>query len=170
MPAVYYEKFKDIDGKTAFLAGLVSTLADQKLSEILPKYWAVEADVFEADKDNLVFAVKERMRKYAGKGSELIDNLKFEIEECATDFEQTVHSLFDSYKGEHSDKEGEYIKNFLGELRLQMGDIKTIYRLKEPLSDESERCFSDFYTYVVFDIFFIQYADYIVMVVFGSDE
>lgn len=145
-------------------------MADQTLCEILPKYWAVEADVFEANKDNLVSSIKERMRKYDKKESELIYNLQFEIEECSTDFVQMIHSLFNSYKCNHSDKESECIKYFLGGTRLQMGNIKTIYRLKEPLSAGSERCFSDFYTYIVFDIFFIQYSNYMVMVVFGSDE
>lgn len=168
--SAFYEYFKNIDGKTAFLAGLVSTLADQTLCEILPKYWAVEADIFEANKDNLVSSIKERMRKYDSEVSGLIDNLQFEIVESMVDFEQMTHSLFDSYKCNHSDKESECIKYFLGGSRLQIGDIKAIYRLKEPLSDECERCFSHFYTYVVFDIFFIQYSNYKVMVVFGSDE
>ena len=149
---------------------MVSTLSDQLLCKIVPKYWAVEADVFETDIENLVSSVKERMRKYDARGSELIDNLKFEIEESTTDFEQLVHSLFSSYKEKHSNEESECIKCFLGGIRFQLGDIKGIFRLKKPLYEKCERCFSEFYTYIIYDIFFIQYSDFIVMVVFGSDE
>ena len=169
MSAVY-NNFKDIDGKTAFLAGVVSTLADQTLCEIVPRYWAVEADVFEADRDNLESSVKERMRIYDSTESKLTEDLHFEIEECTNDFEKIVHSLFDSYNEKHSNKESENIKYFLGGIYFQLGDIKAIYRLKKPLGEKCERCFSDYYTYIIFDIFFIQYSNYIVMVVFGSDE
>ena len=110
------------------------------------------------------------MRTYDCKESELIDTLHFEIEECTVDFEHLVHSLFDSYKEKHSNEESEYIKYFLGGLHIQVGDIKAIYRLKKPLNEKCERCFAEFYTYIVFDVFFVQYSGYIVMVVFGSDE
>jgi len=165
-----YNYFENIDGKTAFLAGVVSTIADQTLCEIIPKYWAVETDVFETDIENLVASVKERMCKYNSDGTELIDTLQFDTEECTTDFKQIVHALFDSYKESHSNKESEYLKKFLEGIHFQIGDIKAIYRIKKPLGAKCERCFSDYYTYIVFDIFFIQYSDYMVMIVFGSDE
>ena len=165
-----YEYFEYINGKTAFLAGAVSTLADQTLCEMLPKYWALEADVFEANRENLVSSVKDRMRKYHSNESDLIENLQFEIEESSADLVQMVHSLFDAYKEKHSNNESECIKEFLCALRFQLGDIEAIYRIKKPLGEKNERCFSDYYTYIVFDIFFVQYSDYIVMIVFGSDE
>ena len=62
------------------------------------------------------------------------------------------------------------IKEFLSEIRFQIGDIEAIYRLKQPLSEKSSRCFSEYYTYIIFDIIFIKYSGYIVMVVWGSDE
>ncbi len=169
----FYTNYKDINGSTAFLAGNISALSDETLCKILPRYWAAETDVFETDIENLVPALKNRFQKYNNdetQMSELIENLKFEVEECKDSFEQILHSLFDSYKEKHSSEETENIKEFLSEIRFQIGDIEAIYRLKQPLSEKSSRCLSEYYTYIIFDIIFIKYSGYIVMVVLGSDE
>ena len=169
----YYGYFEDINGKTACLAGVVSTLSDETLNKIIPRFWAVQADVFETDKEGLVSSIKKRLSIYnrdSKEEYELLDDFNFEIEECESDFGEILNSLFTSYKAEHSDEEKEYTDEFLKELHFHLGDIESIYRLKKPLGDKSERCFSSAYTYVVFDIIFIQYSGYMVMVVLGSDE
>lgn len=173
MSAIYNE-FKNMDSETAFLVGVVSTLSDQTLCRIIPRYWAVEADVFKTDMEHLLTTVKSRLTHYFRGDDyrllELIENLKFEVELSEINFEQILHSLFDSYKANHSSEESKYIKEFLDVIRFQIGDIEAIYRLTKPLGEKSSRCFSEFYTYIVFDIIFIKYTDYVVMVVLGSDE
>ncbi len=46
--------YKNIDGDEAFLSGVVSTLSDETISKIVPRYRAVEADVFKSDINNIV--------------------------------------------------------------------------------------------------------------------
>ena len=60
MSAIYNE-FKNMDSETAFLVGGVSTLSDQTLCRIIPRYWAVEADVFKTDMEHLLTTVKSRL-------------------------------------------------------------------------------------------------------------
>ena len=53
----YYEK---IDGKLAFLSGNISALSDECLCNIIPKYWAVEADVFKADANDICGSMRRK--------------------------------------------------------------------------------------------------------------
>jgi hypothetical protein len=167
-----YDMYKNIDGDEAFLSGVVSTLSDETLNKIIPKYWAVQADVFKSDINNIVSNIKKRLYAYNNSlsDSQNIDYLNFEIEKCDNDFEYIVHSLFDLYKGNHSSNESEYIKEFLQNLKSKLGEIKAIYKIKTPFDEKKTQCICDFYTYIVFEVLFIEYSDYIVMVVLGSDE
>ena len=44
----HYSYYHNIDGRSAYLSGNIGALSDTYLTRLLPKYWAVEADVFEA--------------------------------------------------------------------------------------------------------------------------
>jgi len=56
--------YNDVDGISAFVAGVASTLADEKLSRIMPKYCCMETDVFEANAENLCEKFSERIHTY----------------------------------------------------------------------------------------------------------
>ena len=55
-------------------------------------------------------------------------------------------------------------------LRIRLGDIKGIYKISGEHSENVPDAINAFYAYVVFDILFIEFEGYMVMIVFGSDE
>lgn len=122
--SVHYSNYSDIDGNTAFLAGAVSAYADAYLCEILPKYWALEADVFNADISNLCDCVRNRLRDYLPEDNAdiicKIDKLDFGVQPLSGELPQTVHEIFDRYKEKHIPNECELIKSFLADISLEM--------------------------------------------------
>lgn len=172
--SVHYSNYSDIDGNTAFLAGALSAYADAYLCEILPKYWALEADVFNADISNLCDSIRKRLRDYLLEDNadiiRKIDGLDFGVEQLSGELPQIVHELFDRYKEKHAPNESELINRFLANIRYQLGDVKGIYSIEGTLNERITAVLSEFYTYIVFAVLFIEYDDYIVMLVFGSDE
>lgn len=83
---------------------------------------------------------------------------------------EIIHDLFDRYKGNHVPNEYELINSFLADVRYQLGDVRGIYSIEGTLTDRVSEVLGGFYTYVVFEVLFIEYDGYIVMLVFGSDE
>ena len=169
-----YGCYSDIDGNTAFLAGAVSAFADAYLCEILPKYWALEADVFNADISNLCDSIRKRLRDYLSDNNakiiSKIDKLDFGLQQLSGDLPQIVHDLFERYKEKHVPNECELINRFLADIRYQLGDVKSIYSIDGSLNERITAALSEFYTYIVFSVLLIEYDGYIVMLVFGSDE
>ncbi len=74
-----FDMYKNIDGDEAFLSGVVSTLSDETLSKIVPRYWAVEADVFKSDINNIVSNIKKRLYAYNDdlSDSQHIEKIRF---------------------------------------------------------------------------------------------
>ena len=169
-----YGCYSNIDGNTAYLAGAVSAFADAYLCQILPKYWALEADVFNADISNLCDSIRKRLRDYLSDNNakiiSKIDKLDFGLQQLSGDLPQIVHDLFERYKEKHVPNERELINSFLKNVRYQLGDVKGVYSIEGPLNEVITAPLSEFYTYIVFKVFFIEYDGYIVMLVFGSDE
>ena len=169
-----YGCYSNIDGNTAFLAGAVSAFADAYLCEILPKYWALDVDVFNADISNLCDCIRKRLHDYLTEDNadiiRKIDDLDFRLQQLSGDLPQIVHDLFDRYKEKHVPNECELINRFLADIRYQLGDVKSIYSIDGSLNERITAPFSEFYTYIVFTVLFIEYDGYIVMLVFGSDE
>lgn len=172
--SAYYGDYSNIEGNTAFLAGAVSAFADAYLYEILPKYWALETDVFNADKSSLCGSIRKRLHDYLMKDNadiiRRIDNLEFGLKQLSGELPQIVHELFDRYKEKHVPNESELINSFLADIRYQLGDIKGIYSIEGTLNEGITAPLNEFYTYIVFTVLFIEYDGYIVMLVFGSDE
>lgn len=172
--SAHYGDYSDIDGNTAFLAGAVSAFSDAYLCEILPKYWALEADVIDTEISNLCDSIRKRLRDYLSKDNadiiRKIDRLDFGLERLSGELPQIVHELFDRYKEKHVPNECELINRFLADIRYQLGDAKGIYSIEGVLNERITAALSEFYTYIVFSVLFIEYDGYIVMLVFGSDE
>ena len=172
--SAHYGDYSDIDGNTAFLAGAVSAFSDAYLFEILPKYWALEADVIDTEISNLCDSIRKRLRDYLSKDNadiiRKIDRLDFGLERLSGELPQIVHELFDRYKEKHVPNECELINRFLADIRYQLGDAKGIYSIEGVLNERITAALSEFYTYIVFSVLFIEYDGYIVMLVFGSDE
>ena len=172
--SAHYSNYSKIDGNTAFLSGAVSAYADAYLCEVLPKYWALEADAFETDTSNLCDTIRNRLYDYLQEDNadiiHKIDKLEFGLQQISEDLPQIVHDLFDSYKEIHVPNEYELINKFLADIRYQLGEAKGIYSTEGILNEKNTAAFNEFYTYIVFKVLFIEYEGYIVMLVFGSDE
>lgn len=172
--SAHYGDYSDIDGKTAFLAGAVSAFSDAYLCEILPKYWALETDVFNAEISNLCDSIRKRLRDYLLEDNadiiRKIDGLDFGVEQLSGELPQIVHELFDRYKEKHAPNESELINRFLADIRYQLGNAKGIYSIEGALNERITAALNEFYTYIVFAVLFIEYDGYVVMLVFGSDE
>ena len=172
--SAHYGYYSKIDGHSAFLSGNVSAFADAFLCGILPKYWALEADVFEADTSNLCERIRARLRDYLLDDSDdaicNIDTLDFDLQPMSSDLPKIFHDLLDRYKEQHVQDEVDKINQFVSEIRYQLGDIKGIYSISGTLNESITDALSKFYTYIVFEVLFIEYDGYLVMLVFGSDE
>ena len=170
MPGIH-RLYKDFEGDEAFLIGNVSGLGDGLLPCILPKYWAVYTDVFKADPSDICEKVKERMRLLLQVQDDTIvqavDNMSFELTRTEDDIMQAIAG---SLGKELLSSNIETIGSFSRLLRIRLGDIKGIYKILGELRENITDAISAFYTYVVFDILFIEFEGYMVMVVFGSDE
>ena len=172
--SAHYSNYSNVDGKSAFLSGLVSACADAYLCETLPKYWALEADVFEAGTSDLCECIRKRLYEYMSNdnadAASKTDGLDFRLQPLSEELHEIVHDLFDRYKGNHAPNEYDLIKSFLADVRYQLGDVRGIYSIEGTLTDRVSEVLSGFYTYVIFEVIFIEYDGYIVMLVFGSDE
>ena len=160
--SAHYSNYSDIDGNTAVLAGAVSAYADAYLCGILPKYWAL-CDI-----------IRKRLRDYLSEDNadiiSKIDKLDFRLQRLSEGLPRIVQELFDRYKEKHVPNESEVINSFLEDIRYQLGDAKGIYSIEDTLNEQITSVLSEFYTYIVFTVLFIEYDGYIVMLVFGSDE
>lgn len=163
--------YRDFNGDEAFLIGNVSGLSDGMLSSILPKYGAVYTDVFKADPSDICEKVKERMRLFLQAQDDAcahaVDNMSFELTKTEDDLMQAIAKALGK---ELSSSDSETIGSLSRFLRIRLGDIKGIYKISGELSENVTDAISAFYAYVVFDIIFIEFEGYLVMLVFGSDE
>ena len=172
--SAHYSNYSNTDGKSAFLSGAVSALADAYLCKALPKYWALETDVFEAGTSDLCGCIRKRLKDYLSDPdadiADKTDVLDFNLQPLSEEPDQIIHDLFDRYKAGHVPDESDLIKSFLSDVRYQLREPKGIYRVEGALTEEITDVLSGFYTYVIFEILFIEYNGFIVMLVFGSDE
>ena len=170
------EVYEEVPSIEAFLSGSISTLSDAYLAGILPKYWAVEADVFEANKGNLCEKIRKRLHEYLScqvpddKTIAHIDRLDFEIEQVNGKLVYILKDAIREPNGRLNSLAEKNIDSFIEAVRFRLGYSKNIYRIKGQLNERIAAAISDFYTYIVFDIIFVEYDKYMLMIVFGSDE
>ena len=166
-----YRIYKDFKGDEAYLIGHVEALGDGILSSILPKYWAVYTDVFKAGPSDVCEKIKERMLSLLKDGDDKlvkdIDSMSFELKKTDDDLVAVTAKISGK---DLSSSDLEMLSSFSRFLRIQLGDIKGIYTLSDKLKESTSNAISAFYTYVIFDIVFIEFEGYMVMAVFGSDE
>lgn len=60
--SAYYSSYSKVDSDEAFLASNVSAVCDNTLSEVLPRYWAVETDVFKSSASNICENLRDRLK------------------------------------------------------------------------------------------------------------
>ena len=69
-----------------------------------------------------------------------------------------------------AEDEQKIVEEFLRHVRFQIGSVKQLYRIKGGLREDITRVIGEFYTYVVFDILFLEFNEHLLMIVLGSDE
>ena len=170
----FYYQYSKVSGEDAFLAGVVNTLCEETLGVICPKYYAIAIDVIKANSGNFCEMLKDRLHKYLLEESpedrQAIEDLNFELIETENSACESIHNMIAIAKEEPYADERRYIDTFLKGVSYQLGKEKKVYIVKGELNKKIQDVISDFYTYIVLDIIFIEYEDYMVMIVFGSDE
>ena len=96
-----------------------------------------------------------------------VDRMSFELTRTEDDLMQAIAKALGK---ELSSSDSETIGSLSRFLRIRLGDIKGIYKISGELSEKVTDAINAFYAYVVFDILFIEFEGYMVMIVFGSDE
>ena len=85
----YHKFFSHLDGDTAYLAGAIPQCAFHHLSDILPRYWALEADVFKTDISGINDAINKRIGEYLAvnnpKKFEVPDKIELELNRVSGD-------------------------------------------------------------------------------------
>lgn len=169
-----YCAIRNTDGETAFLAGAVDALCGIFLARGCPKYYAVEADVF-ALPDNLDFSemLRTGMSRYVSltrepeKHAERLKNAEFTFSETNESPAAVIEEIFTKY-GENQNNCGSNIREFFAEVEYHLGKPKRAFKV-----EEKSGIWTDYYTYytgIVIETFLVEYENYAVLIVFGSDE
>lgn len=167
--------YLNVNGKIAFLAGVVSTLSYKILGNIFPSNEVIATDVFEANENNLCYKMRERFCSYAivdkdNKISEYAKKIDFELQMLPESLSDNIQTIFSNLEIKCNKKEKQYIDEFVNELRLELGNIISVYRIEGTPNKWLILPLSKIYTYIVSDILFVKFSRYIVMIVFGSNE
>lgn len=170
-----YDYYNTVPGPEAYLSGTISALSYAYLSKIIPQFWAVEADVFKANKSNICESIRIRLHEYLDnqifdiKTVTRVYKLNFDLELIEGDLSTIIQKII--YEPGHQvPNVNNYIDDFFKSVRFYLGEKSNIYRIKGELNEDITDVLSDFYTYVVFDVLFIEYKNHMLMIVFGSDE
>lgn len=171
--------YKGVDGISAFVAGVASTLADEKLAELLPRLSCLETDVFEANRENLCQKFSERIHLYKQFGrpdkSAPVRELKFELETISKSPQECVEGMVWGMQGldlrpcDHETGR-RMIYEFFDGIEFQLGKAKAVHLLRRPFEKAVEKAISDHYVYIIFHVYFVEYDDYFLMLAFGSNE
>lgn len=169
-----YYAFRNVDGETAFLAGAVDALCGIFLARSCPKYYAIETDVF-ALPDDLDFS--EMLRNGIGryvpltrepeKHAERLKNAEFTFSEINKSPAAVIVEIFTKY-GENQNNCGSNIREFFVEVEYHLEKPKKLFKV-----EEKSGLWTDYYTYytgIVIETFLVEYENYAVLIVFGSDE
>lgn len=179
--SAFYDSYEHVESKEAFLSGYIGAICDDTLAFVLPRFSAIESDVFRAEPSNICEKVKTRLKQYLAAScsndysDEKIDRLNFELQEINESFSEYFKGRIDPYivanRDSHNPQEKQLIDRFFADVKFQLGDCKKLYRIKtDSIYPRNFEILSEFYTYIVFEVIFIEYENYMVMIVFGSDE
>ena len=167
--------FVEERAETAYLAGAVDVLSDRL--EMCCEYGnALDADVFYV-KDNdlsvLDDAVKKRLHSYKDKWGlripeSRIDSICFDLKKVrSSDVKSVLCGALENYcvKEKLSNEADE----FLSSLRWYLQEPLGIY-VPAHLPDRNIDVLGDIYLYTAWDYFFIDYYDYLVLIIIGTVE
>lgn len=178
-----YYAFEKESGITGFLAGIVSTAADEfsmKLYDLGVRYESFEADIFYIGRDNEITfedSIKKRMREswYGTDKDEtyinnLINSSKFKlVKEDKTTLSNIIVNMYDN------DLTGirNIAKQFEQDVEYHIKRPRGIYSIPFQHNREIYECgsiISMCYTYTIFDMKLIEYDEYALLLIRGSNE
>ena len=62
--SAFYDSYEHVESREAFLSGYISAICDDTLAFVLPRFSAIESDVFSAEPSNVCEKVKTRIKQY----------------------------------------------------------------------------------------------------------
>ena len=171
---------QDRELRTEFLAEKTAELLEEHLLPVCPEMCSIASDIFFiGEKNELPVAdmIKERLQVYLDNDEDkddatraadeaLIKRLDLSMErDPQTDFAGALSRFYDSVGG---DAQGG-IAAYTQAVRQELGAPRASYRIR----DDEHSNFRDligYYTHTIFDISFVEFEAYMLMLVFGSDE
>jgi len=177
----YYEK---VESQAAFMAG-VADISLNEVTNVLDSHTVVslESDIFyvgDANIDGLYDAVLERLRIYNEIDKYDLDlerdtfmpNLPLEKVAGANIIDSLVKELYPKYTRSKSVKSG--VSSFYYSLSWYLNPAKALWKMDMQVLREYmhslEEALAMNYTYIVTDVYFLEFRSYIFMLVIGSDE
>ena len=167
--------------RTEFLAEKTAELFEEHLFPVCPPMCALATDIFFiGEKNELPVAdmIKERLQVYLDNDEDkddasraadeaLIKRLDLSMErDPAPDFAGAIARFY--YEGLNPGAQAG-IAAYTQAIEAELGPPRASYRIKD--HDQSNfRDLIGYYTYSIFDISFVEFEGYMLMLVFGSDE
>ncbi|SHJ63685.1 hypothetical protein SAMN02745163_02327 [Clostridium cavendishii DSM 21758] len=180
----YYE-----NGTTGFLGGIISCASDEfniQMYNSGVRYVSFDADIFYIGENNEITfenSIKNRMKSFwygaASPGDttdidKLIDSSHFKLKKShETKLSDIITKMCSGINGVDLEKLIIEAKEFETSIQYYLYKPITIYNL--PYEDnksiyECNSIISRCYTYTIFDIVLVEYDEYIILLVIGSDE
>lgn len=179
--SLYSQGFKNEDGVTAFLGGIVSEAADNASFELSNKldiqYISFEADIFKI-KSSIQQSIKDRLKDYwiscyaedENDINEVLNNSTFDFIEIPEIL--SIKEVFFGMWKNYLETEDE--ANSLLEIADTFENKIFYHTNHKQITVYSVKCntniLSKFYTYIIFDCKAVFFDDYFLLMFSGSDE
>lgn len=182
-------EFENESGTTGFLGGMVSAECDgfnMKLYDLGIKYEEFAADIFYLGENNEITfeeAIKNRLKNTWYEGStmgnkdedaKLIDSSHFEFRTAKeTSFSEVLMRMYKNSEGIDLDKFKSIVEEFTTSIEYYLKKSKAIYDIPSELNHDIYECgsiISSYYTYITFSIALVEYDNYALLLVRGSNE
>lgn len=181
--------FFDENGITGFLGGIISAASDQfnaQMSSLGIKYETLDVDIFYIGENNEITfeeAIKKRMNNLqyvvnverdTNDINKLIESSHFEFKKISDmKLSDIIIKMFKYEEGIDLKKISVLAKEFESNVKYYLQKPKAIYDL--PSANNSNiyqvnSIISIFYTYIIIDIVLVEYDEYIILLVRGSNE
>lgn len=104
---------------------------------------------------------------------ELIDKINIELEERSQPMQQAIYNIYSNRKKEEKEKLIPIIEEYCREVQYYLGSPKRVYQIIKKENDSTfniNGAISKCYMYIIFDIIFIEFNSYILMIIRGTNE
>ena len=167
--------FKNMSGEDAFITGVTEVLCEEKITKHIKGNYTVVADIIHMntnDIEDFSKALKNKLSLYAENESMIknkeIQNISLALEEIkgTTQIDATNEFIGNFIE---TTKLKEQVKDFYFCLEWYIGKPIGIWKICQNGSKLGE-VFTSCYLYIIVDILLIQYDDYMLMLILGTDD